>query len=1396
MNTASTPRIVIENLPAFQTLTDEEMAVILGAGRFRPMLEQLETREVMSANVVSSLGGVNASFNLTNGILSETQGPQVGVQASGVQGLFQGQDSAGHQVAYEWLNNGLSEFTPDQGWVGIGNADQVVQDNNGSVLFTQGTSLFLATGVPGNAVPLLGASQPGTITLGGFTLSNASVILGPGGATVSGTTALPLVGSVQLTGTISDDGSQFSLSAPVSSATIGGFSLTNDTITLSNAGISLTGTATLPVVGSVTLNGSVSADGSQFSLSAPVSSATIGGFSLTNDTITLSNTGIALTGTATLPIVGSVTLNGSVSADGSQFSLTAPVSNLTIADISLSNATVTLANSGLSLSAQADLAVVGDVTFIGAISPGGSWSLSGSPANGSLSLLGGLVQFNDETVTLTANGVTLTADATVAHLGAATFEGSIGTGDNYSLTATVSINVAGFSVDGAVLTLGSNDLQVDFTLPVPEIGDVAFSGSYGPNGQWSLSATYPGPVEVGPVTLTDLGFTLTNDSLTLQATGSIADLQGLVNAQATGTFYTNGGVNLKLTVNALQVGNFELGQTWVDVTNINKVTENPGSVWTMELHGVVGIQNANVTLDGFVDTQGNYDLTGTQDFQVGGLTLSQMNFELKKGQGFTFSGTWNYLVANFNISGTIATDGEVQFSGTAQTTQLPNGFELANGSIKADLNPTNGNYSIEVKGSVDVSIATLNLDVTASMSGGVWQTPTLTTTAQIGGPLASILSGSAQFTIQPNEVTFTGNLSIPNVPNATYTVNGSVMADGTLVIGGFAGQVGAIVAADAARILHQVGADASTIGKVLVNLYQEGAQDVAKQLLAAGVAAGDIAASLKTNFSCAALDTARILYNLGVTGSSLTSAIQSSYNQTVNYFYNGTKEVYQEVTNGVLTLERDWQNGVQVLDATWANGVNTMSYVWNTAGQYVSQYWVSGNQALQNLYTSGLRTEYTVWTNGVKTLDNIYNTAGTLLSSYWQSGSKFIYQQYTNGVATLEQDWQNGVQVLYATWANGVNTMSYVWNTAGQYVSQYWVSGNQAFQNLYTSGLRTEYTVWTNGVKTLDNVYNTAGRLLSSYWQSGSKFIYQQYTNGVATLEQDWQNGVQVLYATWANGVNTMSYVWNTAGQYVSQYWVSGNQAFQNLYTSGLRTEYTVWTNGVKTLDNVYNTAGRLLSSYWQSGSKFIYQQYTNGVATLEQDWQNGVQVLYGTWATNGANTMYYVWNTAGQYVSQYWVSGNQAFQNLYTSGLRTEYTAWTNGVKTLDNVYSTAGRLLSSYWQSGSKFIYQQYTNGVATLEQDWQNGVQVLYGTWATNGANTMYYVWNTAGQWVSAYWVSGNQTFQNLYTNGDLVAQDVWTNGKQTAEYVWNTAGTYLGNAWNNAGSAASNFINKYL
>ena len=82
---------------------------------------------------MSNLGGIQAQFQLNNQQLVETVNQKQTI-INNVQGLFQGQDAAGHQVVYDWAGGNLNEFT-GTGWQSIGAADYVLARRGGRRVF-------------------------------------------------------------------------------------------------------------------------------------------------------------------------------------------------------------------------------------------------------------------------------------------------------------------------------------------------------------------------------------------------------------------------------------------------------------------------------------------------------------------------------------------------------------------------------------------------------------------------------------------------------------------------------------------------------------------------------------------------------------------------------------------------------------------------------------------------------------------------------------------------------------------------------------------------------------------------------------------------------------------------------------------------------------------------------------------------------------------------------------------------------------------------------------------------------------------------------------------------------------------------------------------------------------
>lgn len=498
----------------------------------------------------------------------------------------------------------------------------------------------------------------GDMTIGGFSLTNTAFNLINSGLSLTADADLPLAGAVQLSGNIID-GNNFEFDTPPLSLSVGGYSLTGVVVTLAPNGLSLSGTADLPVVGTVSLDGTV-VGADEYSFTAPLPTLAVGDFSLTNVTVTFDETGLSLDADANLPVVGQIDLNGDIqSVDDYTFST--PLSSIGVGDFSLQNTEIVLSAAGLSATGAINVPVFGDVELAGNINADGTYSITAIPD--SLSLLSGLVNFDSILLTLTDQAITVEADATVAEVGFANFEGSLFADGSYLLEAEAGINLAGFVIDGVNLTLGTEQLDVGFDFEVPEVGSIGFSGSYFPNGDWSLTGSYPGIVTIGPIVVDDITATITNSSLGFTAQATVAGLEAFADADMEATIYFDGRFEATVDADVLDIGGFSLANADVFFGNTTPETGqfNPNKAFLLTIDAQAGIPGGgpNVDLSGFIDSNGNYGFSGAQSLELGGVTLAGAEFSLNKEDGFTVTAQADLGFISAAISGTIGTGGNI-----------------------------------------------------------------------------------------------------------------------------------------------------------------------------------------------------------------------------------------------------------------------------------------------------------------------------------------------------------------------------------------------------------------------------------------------------------------------------------------------------------------------------------------------------------------------------------------------------------------------------------------------------------------------------------------------------------------------------------------------------------------
>jgi hypothetical protein len=145
----------------------------------------------------------------------------------------------------------------------------------------------------------------------------------------------------------------------------------------------------------------------------------------------------------------------------------------------LTAASLAMGDSGLSVTGLVNVPVFGVVQFTGVFGTSGDYALKTELLE-NRELLGGVVELEAPVVTITPSGAKLDAHATVTGVGHAGLEGILTFDGSDRLTGKGGVALGPLSYDDVEFTVGS--AEVGFSIPVPSIGDIAFRGSYAPDG--------------------------------------------------------------------------------------------------------------------------------------------------------------------------------------------------------------------------------------------------------------------------------------------------------------------------------------------------------------------------------------------------------------------------------------------------------------------------------------------------------------------------------------------------------------------------------------------------------------------------------------------------------------------------------------------------------------------------------------------------------------------------------------------------------------------------------------------------------------------------------------------------------------------------------------------------
>jgi hypothetical protein len=517
--------------------------------------------------------------------------------------------------------------------------------------------------VSGSVTPSGQYSFQGTVTnvtVLGFMLTNLTATVNNSGVTVDAHATLPIISTVDLSGQVQSNGN-YNLTVTVSNASFLGFTLNTVTATFTNAGMTFGIDATLPIVNTVHLTGQVQANGS-FSVAATVPSITLFGVTLTNVTATLDNNHLTAAADASIPMVGTVHVSGTVQSNGN-YNLTATSPNINILGFTLTNVWVSLANpGGLTVTAHAaGIPLIGNVDFIGRIN-GGNFSFMATLTN--VPLLG--FTLNPVTVTLTSTSMSVTAHITnIPFAGTADFLGQIApTGFSLAGTAT-NVDLLGFiHFNTIALTLNQSSMSLSAATTLPVVGNVTFTGAIAASGNFTISATAPQFTLLGFLTFNNATVSLSFPNPTLRVSAGI-DLLNIGHVTFIGTIMAGG--HFSLTVSAsLTVAGFSLGTATLSISDARPcIYLGPFTTLPLPVIGPVTIWGTYCTGGMF---SFDLDIDPSPPLVIGGLLFSHFHFGLNN-TSLTFAGAvginfTNLTIASANFQGTIHTNGDFTFIAT------------------------------------------------------------------------------------------------------------------------------------------------------------------------------------------------------------------------------------------------------------------------------------------------------------------------------------------------------------------------------------------------------------------------------------------------------------------------------------------------------------------------------------------------------------------------------------------------------------------------------------------------------------------------------------------------------------------------------------------------------------
>lgn len=667
---------------------------------------------------------------------------------------------------------------------------------------------------------------------------------------------------------------------------------------------------------------------------------------------------LTLEGDAQLPLIGSAHLEGKVKSL-TNYSFTGGLNGRSIGIAAFPSLAITLANSGLTVSGNSSLPVLGDVFLQGNIESDGKFALDVTLKSNWK--LGGLSSnsFANVKAKLTNGGLTISGSVNLpAGLGSGTFNGTINSNGTYSIGVTLGagwklggLNSSAFS--NFKVTLTNNGISVSGSVGLPAgLGSGTFSGSINANGTFTLAIALGSSWKLGGLSkssFSNFQATLSNNGIAVS--GNVGLPAGLGSGSFSGNISTNGTFTFAVTLgSSWKLGGFARSA----FTNFQAKLTNNG----IGVSGSIGLPAGlgSGTFSGIVNANGTFAIAVTlgSSWKLGGLSKSSFS-------NFTATITNNGV----GVSGTVSLPaglGSGSFSGTVNANgtfslavSLGSSWKLGGLSKSAFSNfkATLSNNGISVSGTVALpgGLGSGSFSGTISSSGtfsfgvslgsgrklgglGSSAFPTLTATLSnngigisgklslgvVGGTFSGAIGSNGAFSVvisvgstvkvggatlnvtfrlSDSGLGFSGKLKLPYV-NTSYLVNGSVNSSGRFSFNGISGNFSSSPGVnELVRLWKGVGAGFDNIASALWNggaMYGKYPYDLAHALVAGGGAT--------------ARDIVRALQNVNISFFSIAKALGGS----------GLGLTLKEIASALYKYTD--ATFVDVADALWNSGVS------------------------------------------------------------------------------------------------------------------------------------------------------------------------------------------------------------------------------------------------------------------------------------------------------------------------------------------------------------------------------------------------------------------------------------------------------------------------------------------